>query len=127
MARKEFKLRGKSIEELKELSLKEFANIVNSRSRRSLVRGLTDRQKDLLEKVKKGKQKIETHCRDMIIVPAMLGITISVHNGKKFEPVLIEPEMLGHLLGEFAQTRQRVGHHAPGIGATRSSASRAVK
>ncbi|MDO8555781.1 MAG: ribosomal protein S19 family protein, partial [Nanoarchaeota archaeon] len=57
----------------------------------------------------------------MVIIPEMLGIMIHVHKGREFVPVEITPEMLGHYLGEFAQTRQKVGHSAPGIGATRSS------
>ncbi len=126
MAKKEFTLRGKTVAELEELSLKEFAELIPSRSRRTLLRGLSDKQKDLLEKVKKGKN-VETHCRDMIIVPAMVGKTINVHNGKAFLPVRVEPEMLGHYLGEFALTRNRVGHTAPGVGASRSSAHRSVK
>ncbi|MCP3681137.1 MAG: 30S ribosomal protein S19, partial [bacterium] len=44
-----------------------------------------------------------------------------------FVEVVLLPEMVGHCLGEFAPTRRRVAHHAPGIGATRSSASLSVK
>ena len=57
----------------------------------------------------------------------MIGLKIHVHNGKDFVPVNIDGEMLGHRLGEFSVTRQRVKHGAAGIGATRSSASLAVK
>ncbi|RLF88358.1 30S ribosomal protein S19, partial [Thermococci archaeon] len=61
------------------------------------------------------------------ILPEMVGMTIYVHNGKEFVPVEIKPEMIGHYLGEFAPTRKRVQHGAPGIGATRSSMFVAVK
>ena len=122
MAKKEFTFRGKTVEEIKSLSLKEFIEILPSRSRRSLKRGFKHSQKILLEKIKKGKKNIKTHCRNMIIIPEMLGQTIKVHNGKTFEPVIIAPEMLGHFLGEFAITNKPVRHGSPGIGATKSSA-----
>ncbi|MBN2454618.1 30S ribosomal protein S19 [Candidatus Woesearchaeota archaeon] len=127
MAKKEFTFRGKKLEEIKKLSTKEFAALLTARQRRTLKRGLTEMQKDLLEKVKKGKKSIETHCRDAIILPEMLDKVIKVHNGKSFVEVRIQPEMLGHYLGEFVLTRKKVSHHAPGIGATRSSASLSVK
>lgn len=126
MVKKEFTLRGKTMAELENMSLKEFSAFLPARSRRTLKRGLSDKQKDLLAKIKKGK-KVETHCRDMIIVPVMVGKTVNVHNGKAFLPVRVEPEMLGHFLGEFALTRGKVGHTAPGVGASRSSAHRSVK
>ena len=127
MAKKEFTYRGKSLEELKNLSMNEIGLLLPARQRRSLKRGLTDQQKVLLKKIKNNKNGIETHCRDMIILPEMIGKTIRVHNGKEFVPVILIDEMLGHCLGEFALTRKMVAHSAPGIGATRSSAALSVK
>ena len=127
MAKKEFTFKGKTIEELKKLSLNELAQLLNSRQRRSIKRGFTDQQKILLKKIKLNQKNIETHCRDMIILPEMVGTTIKVHQGREFVPVNIEAEMIGHCLGEFAMTRKKVAHSAPGIGATRSSASLSVK
>ena len=63
----------------------------------------------------------------MIILPMMIGMTIHIHSGKQFNPVLMEPEMIGHTLGEFTMNRKKVAHSAPGIGATRSSAGASVK
>jgi small subunit ribosomal protein S19 len=51
----------------------------------------------------------------------MVGITFAVHTGQSFERVEVEPEMLGHYLGEFQLTRTQVEHGQAGIGATRSS------
>ena len=127
MAKKEFKYYGKSLEELKKLSLTEFAELAPSRVRRSLKRGLTDQQKILLKKIKNKEKDIKTHCRNMIILPEMIGSTIRIHNGKEFVKVIIQEEMLGHYLGEFTLTRKGVSHSAPGIGATRSSAALSVK
>jgi len=121
--------RGKTIEELKKIGIREFAKYVNSRERRTLLR-----QSSLIERfIKKCKECLErgkpikTHLRDIIIVPEMVGLTIQVHNGKSFVSVPISFEMLGHRLGEFAITTQKVQHGAPGIGATKSSAAQAVK
>jgi small subunit ribosomal protein S19 len=57
----------------------------------------------------------------MIILPEMVGVKLGVYNGKEYKPVEIKFEMIGHRLGEFALTRQRVVHSAPGVGATRGS------
>ena len=118
---KEFRWLGKTEEEIKRMDLKEFMEVTNSRARRSLQRGFTDYQKILLKKVMAGDKNIRTHCRDMVIIPAMLGSIIRIHNGKEFFPITITGEMLGHYLGEFSMTRKSVTHSAAGIGATRSS------
>jgi small subunit ribosomal protein S19 len=127
MAKKEFTYRGKNLDELKSISINEFMLLLPARQRRSLKRGFTNAQKILLKNIKENKNNIKTHCRDMIIIPVMVGLLIKVHNGKEFIPVRIQPEMIGHYLGEFALTRKRIEHSAPGVGATRSSASISVK
>lgn len=117
-----FTYRGKTAEELQKLSLEEFAKLVPSRQRRSLLRGLTETQKKVFRKFRKSHDRfIKTHARDMIIVPEMIGLKFGVHNGKEWVTVEIKPEMIGHRLGEFALTRRRVMHSAPGVGATKSS------
>jgi len=121
--------RGKNVEELKELDIREFSKLVKSRARRAILRNY-----DLLDAfVKKCNGKsaknrpIKTHDRELIIVPAMVGKSIFIHNGKEFVKVDIVEEMLGHRIGEFSQTRKSVKHGAAGIGATKSSASKSVK
>jgi len=104
------------------MSLGEFSQLLTARERRSLKRGLTDREKKLLEGIRKHPDKFHrTHERQMIILPEMLGAKIGVYNGKEYIPLEIKPEMLGHRLGEFVLTRKQVKHSAPGFGATRSS------
>jgi small subunit ribosomal protein S19 len=127
MAKKEFTYRGKTLEELKKMSINEFKELLPARQRRSLKRGFTDQQKRLFKKIKEKRGDIKTHCRDMIILPEMVGSMIKVHNGKEFAVVRITEEMLGHYLGEFALTRKKVTHSAPGIGSTKSSSSLSVK
>ncbi len=73
--------------------------------------------------IKKGKEVVvRTHCRDMVVLPEMVDLTIAVHNGNKFNRVKIIPQMIGHVLGEFSSPMARVKHGNPGIGATKSSA-----
>jgi small subunit ribosomal protein S19 len=125
---KEFNYRGHSLESLSGMSMDEFINLLPSRQRRSLQRGLTAEQRILLEKLRTAKESksgkdsgIKTHVRDLIILPEMEGVKISVHNGKEFVAMEIRPEMIGHYLGEFAITNKPVRHGTPGIGASRSS------
>ena len=58
------------------------------------------------------KKPIKTWSRRSMIVPAMIGMTIAVHNGRQHVPVYIVDEMVGHKLGEFAPTRTFRGHAA---------------
>jgi small subunit ribosomal protein S19 len=126
---KEFSYRGHSLNSLTGMSMDEFINLLPSRQRRSLQRGLTPEQRILLEKLrevreaqKQGKEvNLKTHVRDLIILPEMVGVKIQIHNGKEFVAVDIKPEMIGHYLGEFAITNKPVRHGTPGIGASRSS------
>jgi small subunit ribosomal protein S19 len=53
---------------------------------------------------------IKTWSRRSTLIPDFVGVTFSVHNGRKFIPVLVTEEMVGHKLGEFAPTRTFVGH-----------------
>jgi small subunit ribosomal protein S19 len=117
--------RGKTIEELKALDVRESAKFLPSRSRRTILRNFDTIEKFIKRcenKKLKGK-KIRTHFRDMIIVPKLIGLTIAVHSGRTFQDVIILPEMIGHRLGEFSPTRTRVKHGSAGIGATKSSRS----
>ncbi|MEM0382617.1 MAG: 30S ribosomal protein S19 [Nitrososphaerota archaeon] len=123
---REFTYRGYTLQQLLEMPTDRLINLLPSRQRRSLKRGLTEAQRKLLIKIRKYKQSntnkpIRTHAREMVILPEMVGLTIHVHNGKEFIPVQITPEMIGHRLGEFSITNKRVQHGRPGVGATKSS------
>ncbi|MEM0026822.1 MAG: 30S ribosomal protein S19 [Ignisphaera sp.] len=133
---KKFRYRGRSLEELIDMPMDDLVKILNARARRSLSRGFSPRHRRLLEKIIEARQRlinecketvIKTHVRDMIILPIMVGLTISVHNGKEFVPVKITPEMIGHYLGEFAPTTKQVKHGEPGLKATRSTLFVALK
>ncbi len=119
--------KGKTLEELQNLSLTEFMDITKARSRRSLKRGLTEQQKIFLKRLQTAKKPLKTHGRDWIVIPEMVGKKILIYSGKDWNPVEINVEMLGKRLGEFSPTRKRVAHSAPGIGATRSSKHLSVR
>ena len=131
MVKKEFAYKGKTLEELQKMSLQEVIKLLPSRARRSLGRGFTEDQKKFLLRIKKSKRNskdiIKTHCRNMVVLPEMVGLMIGIYQGKEFVTIEVMPEMIGHYLGEFALTRKRVEHSAPGIGATKSSGALSVK
>ena len=58
------------------------------------------------------RRPIKTWSRRSMILPEMVGLTIAVHNGRQHVPVLVNEEMVGHKLGEFAVTRTYRGHVA---------------
>ena len=69
----------------------------------------------LMDKVQKavaegGRARIKAWSRRSKVIPEMVGMTISVHNGREHVPILISENMVGHKLGEFAPTRTFRGH-----------------
>lgn len=85
----------------------------------------------LMEKVEELNQKNEkkvlrTWSRRSTITPEMVGHTLAVHNGKKFIPVYVTENMVGHKLGEFAPTRNFRGHSAKGAATEKSAGAPAV-
>ncbi|CAL1295784.1 unnamed protein product [Larinioides sclopetarius] len=95
--------------------------LLNSRARRTISKGLKRKPLALIKKLRKEPEVVKTHLRDMIVVPEMVGSIVGVYNGKTFNQVEIKPEMIGHYLGEFSITYKPVKHGRPGIGATHSS------
>ena len=123
---REFTYRGLSQKELEELSLDKLLKLFPARIRRSLTRGINDNKRKLIGEIKAAKEgklktPINTHLRDLIILPNMIGTTVNVFSGKEFVPVTITSEMVSHYLGEYVITNKRVSHGAPGVGASRSS------
>jgi len=123
---REFTYRGLSQKELEELPLDKLLQLFPARIRRSLTRGINDNKRKLIGEIKAAKEgklktPINTHLRDLIILPYMIGTTVNVFSGKEFVPVTITSEMVSHYLGEYVITNKRVSHGAPGVGASRSS------
>lgn len=74
-------------------------------------------ERSLLKKIEEARTSgkntvIKTWSRRSTILPNMVGLTFGVHNGRKFIPVLVTDQMIGHKLGEFAPTRTYAGHGA---------------
>ena len=61
---------------------------------------------------KNDRKPVKTWSRRSIVLPQMVGLTIAVHNGRQHVPVLVNEDMVGHKLGEFAATRTYRGHVA---------------
>jgi small subunit ribosomal protein S19 len=122
-AKKEFTYRGKTVSELQAMPLADVLPLLPSRTRRLYTRGVKVEEKRFLEKVEAAKpgEVVRTHYRHMGILPRFVGKIIAVHNGKEFQNVTVQPEMIGHRLGEFAITTKACIHTGVGVGATRSS------
>ncbi|CAA7027098.1 unnamed protein product [Microthlaspi erraticum] len=108
----------------------DLVELLPSRIRRRLSRGLTSKPMALVKKLRNAKREapagekpeaVRTHLRDMVIMPEMIGSIIGVYNGKTFNQVEIKPEMIGHYLAEFSISYKPVKHGRPGVGATNSS------
>ena len=63
-----------------------------------------------LQKKDSGKKPIKTWSRKSTIIPDFVGVSFLIYNGKKFIPITISEDMVGHKMGEFAPTRQFAGH-----------------
>jgi small subunit ribosomal protein S19 len=123
---KEFRYRGYTVDQLNSMSTEAILQLLPSRARRSLNRGISEDKRKLLEDIRaqregKLQSPIKTHARDMIILPVMVGANVGVYSGKEFVALEVKPEMIGHYLGEYVITNKKVVHGTPGIGASRSS------
>jgi len=127
--KKEFTYRGMTLEELKKLDVREFAKYLRSRQRRTVLRQF-QKIEDFVNRAKekqKRDKRIRTHQRDLIVVPQMIGMKISVYNGNNFVPIEITGDMLGHKFGEFSLTRSKVKHSSAGVGATKGTRAKSKK
>jgi small subunit ribosomal protein S19 len=129
ITKKQFTFRGKTVEELQTLDVREFAKYLTSRQRRFTLRQFQEIEKFIVRaKAKIAKNRpIKTHLRALIISPQMVGMKIQIYNGQKFIPVEVTGEMLGHKFGEFAPTRARIKHGKAGVGATKGSKAKSKK
>lgn len=127
--KKQFLYRGKTIEQLSALDVREFAKYLKSRQRRLALRQFQEIENFVARAKKKAAKNkpIRTHKRALIIVPQLVGLKIHIYTGKEFFPVEITKDMLGHRLGEFATTRVKIKHGGAGVGATKGSKSKSKK
>lgn len=126
-----FTYRGIDVEQLMDMPIEEFANLLDSKSRRRVRRGFSEQEKQFLldcehsklEAAKTGERPscVTTSCRRMIVLPQLVGCAVGVHNGREFVAFDIRPEMVGYRLADFSSARKTTSHGKPGIGATSSS------
>ena len=119
--KKEFTYCGMTLPELQELSMDEILPLLPARARRSLKRGIKPNQEKFWKHVDDDKSVIKTHRRDIVVLPKLVGRKVAVYNGNTWVEFEVQPEMIGHFLGEYALTRKFSKHTGPGVGATRSS------
>ncbi|KAI5148727.1 small subunit ribosomal protein S15e [Enteropsectra breve] len=127
---RQFSYKGKSLEELVDMPLSKFAELIPSNYKRHILRGINKYEDMLLKQVNAYQQEvsagnkpapIKTHERSMIIFPMMIGTTIAVYGGNGFYPIDIKPEMLGKRLRDYVPTRVICVHNRPGVGASSGS------
>jgi small subunit ribosomal protein S15e len=125
-----FTYRGLEIEQLLELKNEELSELIHARARRRFQRGLKRKSMALMKKLRKAKKDVKvgdkpptvnTHLRDMIVMPEMVGSVVGIYNGLQFNTVELKGEMIGRYLAEFSLSYKPVRHGRPGIGATHSS------
>eukprot|EP00922_Rhytidocystis_sp_ex-Travisia-forbesii_P013734 GHVS01020512.1.p1 GENE.GHVS01020512.1~~GHVS01020512.1.p1 ORF type:complete len:156 (+),score=37.96 GHVS01020512.1:97-564(+) len=125
-----FTYRGIELEKLLDLSNESLIELFRSRQRRKFNRGIKRKTTALIKKLRQAKKvcpygekptPVNTHLRNMVIVPEMVGSVVGVYNGKQFINVDVKPEMIGYYLAEFSISYKPVRHGKPGIGATHSS------
>jgi small subunit ribosomal protein S19 len=75
-----------------------------------LEKYLTKKIQTAMKEANPNKRVISTYSRRSTIFPNMVGLTFAVHNGRKFIPVFVTEQMVGHKLGEFSLTRTFHGH-----------------
>ncbi len=109
-----FKYRGKTLEELKAMSFEDFTVLLPSILRRKVSRGFSEQEKILLENIRAGGKKFKTHCRDIFVFPEMVGLKISIYNGKEFVETNIVEEMIALRFGELVPTRKIATHTSMG-------------
>jgi small subunit ribosomal protein S19 len=129
LTKKQITFRGKPIEELKKLDVREFAKCLPSRQKRFLLRQFHEMENFLnhtQSKMEKNRP-VKTHRRDLIIVPAMIGMKLQIYNGRAFTPIEVRWDMLGHKFGEFAPTRARIKHGKAGVGSTKGTKAKSKK
>lgn len=121
--KKEFTYRGRTLQELQALGLDEVLELLPSRVRRSYLRGVQAPERKFLQAVEAAEpgQAVRTHYRHLGVLPRFVGKTLSVYNGKEFQNVTVQPEMIGHRIGEFVFTTRGCQHSGVGVGATRGS------
>lgn len=129
LEKKQITFRGKSLEELKKLNVREFSKYLTSRQRRFVLRQFHEIDEFVNRSRSKLKRNrpIKTHKRHIVVVPELVGMRVQIYNGRTFTPIDLKWDMLGHKFGEFAPTRARIKHGKAGVGSTKGTKSKSKK
>ena len=133
-----YTFRGKTLEDLRKMELKEFVELLGTKRRRFIHRSFGVQHIHLIAKLRKAREAVanqpgvkpatvRTHLRNMVVLPEFVDNVIGIYNGKEFVEVQIKPEMIGCVLAEFANSKKLVHHSKAGVGATRSSSATSLK
>src|SRR5207244_13557590 len=97
------------------MSMDEFIKLLPSRQRSSLLKGLTNEQRILMEHVRQSRKEdggravcVKSHVRDMIVMCEMRGLPLQLHSGGEHVGIDLKRERIGHFAGEFSMPSQRV-------------------
>ena len=137
-AQRNYTYRGKTLDDLRAMELKDFIQLLPSSRRRFIERSFTLKHIHLINKLKAARKSVEgqtgvrppvvkTHLRSMVILPEFVDNVIGIYDGHVFFEVQIKPEMIGSVLADFAPSKKVVKHSKAGVGATRSSSATSLK
>ena len=109
---------------------KEIIGLFSARMRKRLRFSYDFKYQKLMDKIEKAKREcipgekpkpVNTHLRDAIIMPCMVGGIVGIYSGKEFREIEIKFDMIGTYLGEYAYTYKPNCHYRPSVGATKGS------
>ncbi|KAK8866214.1 ribosomal protein S15 [Tritrichomonas musculus] len=136
-AQRNYTFRGKTLDDLRAMEIPEFVKLLGTKRRRYISRAFGVQHVHLIKKLKLAREAVKgpgerpatvrTHLRSMVILPEFVDNVIGIYNGKEFVEIQIKPEMIGHVLADFAMAKKIVKHSKAGVGATRSSSATSLK
>ena len=116
-AQRNYTYRGKTLDDLRAMELKDFVELLPTKRRRFISRSFDLKHVHLIEKLKKARQAVEgqadvhppvvkTHLRYMVVLPEFVDIDIGIYVGHVFFKVQIKPEMIGHVLADITPSKE---------------------
>ncbi|ELQ75164.1 40S ribosomal protein S15 [Trachipleistophora hominis] len=118
---KKFTYQGVDLDDLKTMPLCNLKALLPSALRRHINRGFSEEEYTLIKQCERNEPDIKTKCRNMMILPVMIGQVVGVHNGCNFVEIDVKPEMIGRRFKDLVPTKTSKAHGRPGVGATSSS------
>lgn len=136
-AQRNYTFRGKTLDDLRAMEIPEFLKLCGTKRRRYISRDFGIKHVHLIKKLQAAREAVKgpgerpalvkTHLRSMVILPQFVDNVIGIYNGHEFVEIQVKPEMIGHVLADFAMSKKIVKHSKAGVGATRSSSATSLK